>query len=258
MAKPQIGLSMLYCLGKPFKDMTKEIHKTRTARIEIVDDGLHALNKQRVMTLKNIAGSCDVGYTVHAPFAGINIALASTPLLNATLRRLKTSITNASVLNCGIWIFHPGLRSALSMFYPGMDWARNLESVRLLFRFARDHGIEAAIENTMDPLLLKGVEDFERFYNEVNEDVGLVLDTGHANLIGQVEEFLTRFPNKIAHIHAHDNLGKRDEHLGIGYGNIDWNNFARLLKKASYSRIVTIESFEHVEESMQKMKQLLM
>ncbi len=45
MVEPKIGLSMLYCLGEPFKKMTKRLCKVETAYIEVVDDGLHALNK---------------------------------------------------------------------------------------------------------------------------------------------------------------------------------------------------------------------
>jgi len=68
---------------------------------------------------------------------------------------------------------------------------------------------------------VKNVEDFKRFYSEVNEDIGLVLDVGHANINGQIESFLTTFADKIVDMHVHDNYGKGDQHLGIGYGNIN-------------------------------------
>jgi sugar phosphate isomerase/epimerase len=254
MTKPEIGVSMLYCLSEPFKKMVKKIPKAETAYVEIVDDGFHELNKQRVAMLKEIGESYGLKYSVHAPFAGINIAVQSKPLLNATLKRLKQSIVNANALNCHLWVFHPGMKTGISMFYPGMDWARNLESVRLLLKFAGNHGVEVAIENVISMFLLKNVEDFKKFYSEINENIGLTLDTGHANINGQVEEFLSKFPDKIVHVHAHDNLGEVDQHLGIGYGNIDWENVARLLKRANYDRTITIESVEHVEESVQKLK----
>jgi len=248
---------MLYYLGEPFGKMVEQIPREQTSCVELVDDGLHSLTKQRVSVLKTLGESYNLRYTVHAPFAGINIALPSKPMLNANLRVLKESIVHASALNCEIWVFHPGLRSAVSMFYPGIDWSKNLESVRLLFHFARDYGVEAAIENVMDPFVLKSVDEFKRFYDEVGEDVGLVLDTGHANLFGQVEKFLLNFSDRIVHIHAHDNHGKTDQHLGIGYGNIDWKAFADGLRRMSFSRIVMVESVENVQESLKKAKQML-
>jgi sugar phosphate isomerase/epimerase len=259
MVKPKIGLSTLFCLSEPFKKMTENILKTAATYIEIVDEGLHALNNRRIQILNELAVSQGLKYTVHAPFADINIASPSKPLLNAMLKRLKKSITYASALNCQVWVFHPGLKTGISMFYPGMDWIRNLKTARLLFEFASDHGVEAAIENVPEPypFIMKSVEDFKRFYSEVNEDIGLVLDIGHANINQQIESFLTTFPDKIVHMHAHDNYGKSDQHLGISYGNVDWNNVAKLLRRISYNKIVTIESIEHVKESMHKLKQLL-
>lgn len=257
MLKPEIGLSMLYCLGQPFKKMLENIPKTGTACIEIVDDGLHSLNRQRVSELRGLAKSHDLKYTIHAPFAGINIAIPSKLLLNATLRRLRQSIINASKLDCQLWVFHPGMKTGISMFYPGKDWLRNLTNTRQLVRFAHDNGVEAAVENVMEPFVLKNTEDFKRFYSEFDEDLGLALDTGHANMNREVEAFLVQFPRKITHLHAHDNLGETDQHLGIGFGNIDWIRTADLLKKISYERIVMVESVEHVGESVQKLKQLL-
>jgi sugar phosphate isomerase/epimerase len=256
MTKPEIGVSMLYCLSEPFKKMVKKIPKAETAYVEIVDDGFHELNKQRVAMLKEIGESYGLKYSVHAPFAGINIAVQSKPLLNATLKRLKQSIVNASLLNCHLWVFHPGMKTGISMFYPGMDWTRNLESVRFLLKFAGNYGVEVAIENVISMFLMKNVEDFKKFYDDINENIGLVLDTGHANISGQLEEFLTVFSDRIVHVHAHDNLGEVDQHLGIGYGNIDWKNVAKLLQKANYNKIIVVESVEHVEESVQKLKQL--
>jgi len=257
MVKPKVGLSMLYCLGEPFKKMTEQLIAVKTKYVEIVDDGFHTLNKQRVSVLRDIGESYGLKYSVHAPFAGINIALQSKPLLNATLKRLKQSLINANALNCHLWVFHPGMKTGISMFYPGLDWTRNLESVRLLLKFAGNCGVEVAIENVISMFLVRNVEDFTKFYSEINENVGLAFDTGHANINGQVEDFLTKLSDKIVHVHAHDNLGESDQHLGIGYGNIDWEKAARLLKRASFDKTIVIESVEHVEESMAKIEKLL-
>ncbi|MBE0520265.1 sugar phosphate isomerase/epimerase [Candidatus Bathyarchaeota archaeon] len=259
MVKPKIGLSTLYCLGEPFKKMTQRIFKADTTYIEIVDEGFHALNRRRVQILNELAASYGFKYTVHAPFADINIASPSKPLLNTILKRLEKSILYASALNCQVWVFHPGLKTGISMFYPGKEWTRNLKTARLLFKFASDHGVEAAIENVPEPFpfIMKSMEDFKRFYSEVNENIGLVFDIGHANINGQIELFLTAFGDKIVHMHAHDNYGKSDQHLGIGYGNVNWEKVANLVREISYDKIITIESVEHVDESVHKLKRLL-
>lgn len=259
MVKPKIGSSMLYCLGEPFKKMTSHLMNTQASYIEIVDDGFHILNKQRVSTLKNIGASYGLTYSVHAPFADINIASPSKPMLKAMFKRMEKSIANASLLDAYIWVFHPGLATGISMFYPGMDWFQNLKSIGQLLKIAGDYGVKIAIENVPEPypFLMKNIEHFAKFYREINEEVGLVFDVGHANLNGQIALFLRTFPNKIVHIHAHDNNGKNDQHLGVGYGTVNWKNLKGLLREISYDKVIIVESVEHVEESMQRLNKLI-
>ena len=257
MARPKIGVSMLYCLAEPFSEMIGRIPQTESKYVEIVDDGLHTLDKRRVSKLKELGDSYDLEFTVHAPFAGINIAMPSRLLLTATLRRLKQSITNAGTLGSRLWVFHPAMKTGISMFYPGKDWVRNLENVRLLVKFAENEGVRVGLENVAEPFIMRNVENFRAFYSEFDGNVGFVLDTGHANMNGQLAGFLTELPDKMVHIHAHDNDGRTDQHLGIGRGNIDWESFAALVKEADFGDVVSVESVEHVKESVDKLKQLL-
>jgi sugar phosphate isomerase/epimerase len=253
----KIGVSMLYCLSKPFAEMTSQIPCTGTHLIEIVDEGLHSLNKRRVSILKEMARSYELTYTVHAPFAGINIAVPSDIVLHATIKRLKQSLANAAQLDCTLWVMHPALRTGTSMFYPGEDWARNMENVRILAEYGEDHGVKVGLENGMDPFILKNVHDFQKFYEEADFNVKLVLDTGHANLSNEVVRFISEFPEKVAHVHAHDNKGKVDEHLPIGSGSINWVEFAEYIQKIQPEPNIIIEAVDQVQESLRSLTKLL-
>jgi sugar phosphate isomerase/epimerase len=259
MPTPKIGLSMLYCLGEPFNKMVEQLGTLSISYVEIVDEGFHALNKKRVSILNETGKSHGIEYTVHAPFADINIASPSKPLLNATLKRLRQSMAYASALNAQLWVFHPGIQTGVSPFYPGADWKQNIESTRVLHRAAEELGVKIALENVPEPhpFVMKSVEDFTKFYKETNLSIDLVLDVGHAHLNGQTELFLRTFTDKIVHIHASDNMGETDQHLGIGYGKINWQQFAETLRETVYDKTVIVESVEHVEESLRKLKQLL-
>lgn len=259
VTKPTVGLSMLYRLGEEFDTMVKQLPEARAFPIELLDEGRHALDKKRVKQLRELAASYGLRYTMHAPFAEINIATPSDWLLKPITRRLKESLANAASLECEMWTFHPGLKTALNSLDPGSEWTANLKTTRTLVKLARDCGLDVGVENVPDPFpfLMKRVEDFRRFYSEVDEEVGVVLDVGHANVNGDLEAFLTEFSDKIAHVHAHDNDGVSDQHLGVGHGTVNWQKFALLLKKAAYDRIVAVESVENVEESLQRLKQLL-
>ena len=258
MAKPEIGLSMLYCLNKPFQSALKRLTQVDVKHVELTDEGLHTLNKRRAKKLNETAETCNLDFVVHAPWAGINIAAPDPALRRAVLKRLERSIVVAGQLDCRLWLFHPGSRTGLSQFYPGKDWQLNLQSVRVLLQVARREGVEISIENTPEPFpsLMKSVDDFHRFYEELDDDIGMVLDVAHANLNNQIQDFVEHFSKKIVHMHVSDNKGNRDTHLGIGHGNINWNDFAKLVKAADYGNLIMIESTEHIEESLQLLREL--
>ena len=258
MPKPEIGLSMLFCLGEPFPSLLKHLREVDVRHVEILDEGLHTLNIRRVKALKKVAQSHGLDVTVHAPFAGINIAVPSPVLRRTIMRRLEKSIFYAGQLDCRLWLFHPGLKTGVSHFYPGEDWQLNMDSIRALLRIARKEGVEIAVENVPEPFpfVVKNVQDFTRFYEEFDDDIGLVLDVAHANLSRQIQDFIRQFSNKIVHVHVSDNDGANDLHLGIGYGTIDWEGVAKAIKKAKYGNVIMLESIEHVEESLQTLRKL--
>lgn len=260
MPKLKIGLSMLHCLSEPYAKMVKRLNKVETCFVEVLDEGLHALSKKRVATLNQIAKSRGFRYTVHAPFADINIASPSKPILTASMKRLKESMVYAHSLNAMLLVFHPGNRTGISMFYPGDDWNQNIKSIRELHKTAEKYGLNIAIENLPEKygFLMRNPEDFAKFYKETGlHDIGIVLDVGHANLEGQTENFLKKMPDKIVHMHVSDNFGENDQHLGIGCGKINWQRFAEILREIDYDKTVMVESVEHVDESLKKLRQLL-
>ncbi len=260
MSKPRIGVSMLYCLSEPFGRMLKRLAKVDVQLVEVMDEGLHELTKARVVKLNEIAKAKGIHFTVHAPFADINIASPSKPLLKASIKRLEQSMSFARDLDAQLWVFHPGARTGISSFYPNQDWKQNTATIKDLHNTADKHGLNTAIENLPEKygFLMKTPEDFQRFYKETSlHDIGIVLDVGHANLENQTINFLRRLPDKIVHMHLSDNMGEHDQHLGLGHGNIDWPKFAETLREIAYDKNIIIEAIHNVPESLQKLREML-
>jgi sugar phosphate isomerase/epimerase len=260
MFKAKIGVSMLHKLAEPFSTMLKQLAKIQTEYVEVVDDGFHTLDKRRVAALNKIAKTHGFKYSLHCPFADINIASPSKPMLAASLKRLKRSMMFARELNAELWVLHPGQKTGISPFYPDFDWHQQLKSLSHLHEVAEEIGLRVAVENVPGRYgsLMKTTDDFARFYNETGlTDVGIVLDIGHANVENQILPFLTQFQGRVVHLHLSDNMGEVDEHLGIGYGKIDWQQFTTHLKNISFRGIVMIESVFNVPESLEKLGQLL-
>lgn len=253
-----IGLSMLYCLGEPFKSLCERLREVSVEHVELVNDGWHTLDRERVAKLKKIGESRGLAYTMHAPFADINIAAPVPNVRRFVFKRLEESLKHARELECRLMIFHPGMRTGISSFYPSADWKTNVDSVKKLLELSRDYGVDVAIENCPEPFgfLLKNVEQFSGFFHELDENIGLVLDVGHSNISGQTHAFIEAFSSRIVHIHAHDNDGKQDLHLGVGQGTIDWNRFADAVEKAELRGTVVVESCSNIEQSVEAARKL--
>ncbi len=259
MSKAKVGVSMLYCLGEPFNRMVKRLEDMETRYIEILDDGTHDLNKQRISTLKEASKSLGLTYSLHAPFADINIGSPVKPMLNASLKRLKQSLQNANALDAKMWVFHPAQRTGIGQFYPNADFKTMCQSIEQLYAQAEEYGINIALENLPHKywFLMSSPAEFQRMYKETNLPIGITLDLGHANLEGQIQPFINQLADKIVHIHASNNDGSDDQHNGVDDGNINYVAFAESLKKIGYDKSVIVESMRKVPESITRLKQLL-
>lgn len=258
----RVGLSMLFSLNKPLKLALGEVGRLEIDHLEIVDEGMHELDGKKVELIRRFVRERDLSLSVHAPFADINIASTSPSIRNAIMRRLKRSMRLSSKLDPEYWIFHPGVRSAISDIVPELDWKINLDSVCELLREARQYNMKISVENTPKtfPFLLRHVEDFERFYTELGDDgleVGLTLDVGHANISGELDRIIRSLSKRIVHTHLHDNNGDRDSHLGIGFGKINWPKLIGDLMSIGYNGVLVVESIYSIEESINALKRLL-
>ncbi|MCL2643184.1 MAG: sugar phosphate isomerase/epimerase [Candidatus Bathyarchaeota archaeon] len=259
MSDVKVGVSMLYSLGESFNRMVKRLGDEGTRYIEVLDDGAHELNKSRVGLLGEVAKSYDLEYTVHAPFADINIASPSRMMLDATLKRLTKSLYYAHALDAKLWVLHPGAKTGISQFYLGAEWKQNIQSIQELYVEAEQLGVEMAIENLPAKywFTMSCPEDFHKFYRETSLPVGIVLDVGHAHLENQIQPFFEQLADKIVHLHVSDNNGVNDDHLGVGHGTLDYDWLAKTLKKINYDQRVVVESCDHVSESLQKLRAML-
>ena len=255
----EFAASTLFCLHKPFEDALADLFLDETRCIEFVDEGLHALTRRRVDRLLEMKASYGLRFAVHAPFTDINIAAFDETIREGILNRLERSIRSASALEAEALIFHPGATTALEYFYPKKAWNLNIRSVRRLLRYAVDYGVSAMIENVPDPFpfLMKSVEDFERFFDEVDCEVSMALDVAHSNIGGQTLEFIRSFGNCIKHIHVSDNFGQMDEHLQVGKGSIDWKETMATIRASHFIGWMVVESYRGVVQSIRLLKNLM-
>lgn len=253
----KLGVSSLFLINKTFEALPKAIERSGVKNWEIVDEDALSLDAEKVKTLNELKSSFDLEYTVHAPFADTNIASFNQDILHLVLKRLENSLQNAHLLKAKKWIFHPGTHTGLSQLHPGEDVWINLQSIRYLSRKAENLGVEIAIENmpSQSPCLFQKVAELEQFYQELeNSKVGLAFDIGHANTVGQVDEFIVKFMEKIVHIHVSDNNGAFDAHIPIGKGTINWKSLTETLTK--FNGFIIVETLENPIDDLKRLAKI--
>ena len=130
-------------------------------------------------------------------------------------------------------------------------WDLNIEAASLLWESLKDEQIRVGIENSTGPGTFCSIADFTRFGEECAPlSAGMLLDLGHANLhvrsdavAGEtsIGEYLAAIPLDILEVHVSDNMGERDEHRHVGYGNLDLDEAMRALRLRSCNSQITVE-----------------
>jgi len=117
-----------------------------------------------------------------------------------------------------------------------------IREVGELAALAESYGARIACENTSeDPPDMKVLLD-------AHSGVVLTVDIGHSELLSDKNKslgFINTFPDRIGHIHIHDNIGgdtyHEDLHLPLGEGRIDFAPILQALKGLSQEITITFE-----------------
>ena len=128
-----------------------------------------------------------------------------------------------------------------------------------MVEYGRAKRIGVFLEN-----LSEEVEDLILPFFEV-KDVGMTLDIGHGQLMRRQNtcfNFISRMPERIQHVHVHDNNGGRspkdDIHLPVGQGVVPIKDVLIGLVAGGYDQTITLEvPVEALEDSLTKVKEMV-
>ena len=223
---------------------------------EIFSEADHSI-VHNFKVFEDLLPSYDISYSVHAPICDINIASISESIRTASMKETVDTIKVANFLDIDRVTVHPGLSS---MSVHGIE-ERYIEcakeSMKVLDTMADEYGVSVAIENMPDMYFFLGRTAQELESIVEGTELGICFDIGHANTMCQIDEMISTFGNRITNIHIHDNNGKRDEHLTIGEGSID---FRKVLSKLSFydqNYVIESKTFESAVDSQSELESLL-
>ncbi len=139
----------------------------------------------------------------------------------------------------------------------------NIEYFKMLSEIAGKYNVKIAAENLFDvaelathycrkPEVLKAIVDGVN-----SENLGVCVDTGHANVSGVNPcEFLRVFKDKVYGLHIHDNNGKADQHKIPTLGNINWGEFLKALKNIGYTGFFNYEVHGDIPYNMSDIEKM--
>lgn len=121
-------------------------------------------------------------------------------------------------------------------------WRLLVDSMRKCNWIAEDHGLRfcleprvgEAVSNTDAMLRLAEAIDSENF--------GVVLDTGHLHAQKEILPLsVEKLGDLIIYVHASDNDGRDNYHLGVGKGTVDWVGLFKALKKHGFNGFIGVD-----------------
>ncbi|MCQ1536778.1 sugar phosphate isomerase/epimerase [Methanosarcina sp. KYL-1] len=220
---------------------------------EIVQEGSQCLNSKTIQNVKNIYETTSLELTLHLPFSDMNLAGLNDSIRGEVIRQMKHYLTLASSY-VNLAVVHPGYLSPYGAQVPYEAYQTNLASLREICDFAADFGVLVAVENMPDfpKIFGKYPDEMQEMLDSVgSHNVGFTFDVGHANTVGLTDEFLDQLGDRISHVHIHDNMGQKDEHLPLGGGTVDWKN---VMEKLSDYRGIFVTEMASVEEGIKSLE----
>ena len=179
--------------------------------------------RQKIEFYKN-NGLCHKEDTLHGPFFDICLFSFDSKIRTVSEERVEHSIRIAKALGSAAVIIHTNYIPTFVDDDYRRHWIEANESFIRKMR-AGYPDVNIYMENMFDtePYYLE--ELAKRLTDD--EGFGVCLDYAHANVFGTCElrEWIRCLAPHTRHLHINDNNLKRDEHLPLGMGSIDYNTF---------------------------------
>ncbi|NPA62383.1 MAG: sugar phosphate isomerase/epimerase [Methanococci archaeon] len=220
--------------------------------VELVCDGnLNIMEDGNAET----AMSYNLTYTLHCPITDLNLSSYREKIRNTSLDYVKDILEYAVKVDAKVVVLHPGY----CVFKH--DYEKSLvsliKSLKELNKLQENFGVQITIENMPSYDMFMFREPDKKIIENL-EELKITLDIGHAFLNKNISKFLD-LKDKIAHIHIHDNNGNFDEHLCIGKGKINFNEFSEELKNLKAIKMIELQkkSIDDLDECIKNLKNIL-
>jgi protein FrlC len=160
-----------------------------------------------------------------------------------SIEYMRQCMDNASHLGAKILLVIPGK----SLHDQSLEdaWKRNLESIEIICKYSESYDFALGLEpaNRFVTDLVNTAADALEVLNQINhEKLGVVMDTGHMNLVEEKpSDSIALLGKNLLQIHVNDNDGIEQLNLIPGDGTFNFSEFIRLLTHSEFSGCISAE-----------------
>jgi sugar phosphate isomerase/epimerase len=188
-------------------------------------------------------------HSMHAPMAGryaggawkdgLSIASADESRRKAAVDEALATIDVAAAVPYNVMVLHCGVPDPHAA--PGDNHRGALvRSLEELSPVAQRFGVQLAVEVIPNDLSTPAAL-VELIESDIDAELGICMDVGHARLIGDVVDAIETCSGHLITTHLHDNRGRNDDHLVPGRGAIDWDATTLAFQKVGYDGVWMFE-----------------
>ena len=214
------------------------------------------INKEELKSLKG-----QFEYSMHASFDNLRICLLPRFGYSANaVKKIEKDIDLAILLNVKEIVVHGGaffrgyfrISNTLKKNI-GLNYLLDMfiKTFYPIFKKAEDRDIRILMENCY-PCFIFGRPYDIKYIKKKIPSLGFCFDLAHSEIYNQTEELMKL---EIDHIHLTDNNKISDQHLVIGKGSIDFDDFFAKLKSKSYNKKIIFEC-ENLQDSIKSFNKI--
>jgi D-psicose/D-tagatose/L-ribulose 3-epimerase len=234
--------------ASPFSNRTLElIDRAKAIGFDLLEICIENPDTIDVSAIRAKAAEANIGVTICGAFGpSRNLSAEDDAVRSAGLDYLKRCVDFANGLGSpfvsGPMYCAVGATQLLDKEAREKQWDRAVGSLRVAAAYAKDRGIQLAIEplNRFETDLINTVDQGLRLVDDIGApNVGLLLDTFHMNIEEKdIPGAIGRAAGRIVEFHASSN-----DRGTPGEDHLPWPRIAAALKGADYRGPIVIEAF---------------
>ncbi len=200
--------------------------------------------------------------TIHTTMYDINLATLNPRLKDANIKSYKEYIDLAAYFDSEIIVLHDGevylefARGPRKDEFLEVAQRHLMETLVELADYGREKGVKVALENAPPQKhvsLVWNPENHTTILKTINHpNLGALFDIAHAFLHGlDIPQYLEAIHPFLLEIHAHNNMGEKDDHLGLPNGKIDYLPILKHPAVENIPLIMEIRSYDEIIHTLE-------